>query len=42
VRVHLQVLGITDDMEFLTQSVSERRVHDIIREAMARSEKPGG
>lgn len=37
----MQVLDIDDDMEFLTQAVSEERVHDIMKETMAQNERRG-
>eukprot|EP00931_Biecheleriopsis_adriatica_P028267 TRINITY_DN1687_c0_g3_i1.p1 TRINITY_DN1687_c0_g3~~TRINITY_DN1687_c0_g3_i1.p1 ORF type:complete len:3167 (-),score=584.59 TRINITY_DN1687_c0_g3_i1:97-8973(-) len=36
----MQVLDIDEDMEFLTQGVSEERVHEIMKAAMAKSSKP--
>ena len=34
----MQVLDVTEDAEFLTQGVSEERVHEIMRQAMAKTE----
>ena len=34
----MQVLDVTEDAEFLTQGVSEERVHEIMRQAMARTQ----
>jgi len=37
----MQVLDIKDDTEFLTQTVTERRVHDIMRDVMAQDMQRG-
>jgi len=37
----MQVLDVDDNMEFLTQSVSEERVHDIMKEAMKSNQQRG-
>jgi hypothetical protein len=37
----MQLLDITDDTKFLTQTVSEQRVHDIMKKAKAQNEKRG-
>ena len=37
----MQLLDIADDTKFLTQTVSEQRVHDIMKEAKAQNEKRG-
>ena len=37
----MQVLDIADDREFLTQRVSEERVHDIMKDAMVNAAKRG-
>ena len=34
----MQVLDVTEDAEFLTQGVSEERVHEIMRQAMAKTQ----
>lgn len=34
----MQVLDVQEDAEFLTQGVSEERVHEIMRQAMAKTQ----